>query len=75
MTDEQRQALRVALIAGPSDAVLDPEEAAAVMGVSLSWLRASDVPRANVAGTKYMKSQCLLYVRNRLSHLMLERSA
>lgn len=66
-------AVRLAVIAGAGDAVLNPTEAAALMGVSESWLRASDVPRANVAGTKYLKSQCLAYVRARLSHRIMEQ--
>lgn len=66
--------LRIAIIAGATDAVLDPGEAAALMGVSESWLRASDVPRANVGGTKYLKSQCLAYVRVRLSHRIIDPS-
>lgn len=65
-------ALRVAIVAGAGDCVLTPDEAATLMGVSASWLRASDVPRANVAGTKYLKSQCLAYVRVRLSTRILE---
>ena len=63
--------LRTAIIAGPGDAILDPGEAAAVMGVSEAWLRRSDVPRADVAGPKYLKSECLKYVAVRLSHRVL----
>ena len=68
MTKAQRARLRAAIIAGPGDAVLSPQEAAAVMDVSESWLRRSDVPRAKAPGVKYLKSQCLAYVANRLSH-------
>lgn len=70
MTDEQRAQLRALMIAGAGDAVLSPEEAAAVMGVSLSWLRRSEVPRARhgVGGVKYLKSECLAYVAAHLSH-------
>jgi hypothetical protein len=43
------------------------------MGVGTTWLRSSDVPRAAVAGgPKYLKSQCLAYVRVRLSTRILE---
>lgn len=70
-----RDAIRLAVIGGAGDAVLSPAEAAAVMGVSESWLRSSDVPRASVAGTKYLKSQCLAYVRARLTHRVLEDKA
>jgi hypothetical protein len=75
LTDEQRFALRAAIIAGLGDCVLDPEEAAAVLNVSPSWLRASDIPRADVAGTKYLKSQCLAYVRVRLSHQVMDTAS
>lgn len=70
MTKKERAALRKAIIAGPGDAPLSPEEAAALMDVSLSWLRRSDVPRASngVGGVKYLKSECLAYVAARLSH-------
>lgn len=66
------QQLRREIIAGQGDAVLDPGEAAAMLGVSEAWLRASDVPRANVAGTKYLKSQCLAYVACRLTHRVIQ---
>ena len=66
-----RDELRLAVIAGAGDAVLTPSEAAALMGVSERWLRGSDVPRADVAGTKYLKSECLKYVAVRLSHRIL----
>lgn len=66
-----RNALRVAIIAGSGDAILSLEEAAAVMSVSVSWLSRSDVPRADVAGPKYLKSECLKYVAVRLSHRVL----
>lgn len=66
--------VRLAVIGGAGDCPLSPAEAAALMGVSESWLRASDVPRAKVAGhPKYMKSQCLAYVRARLSHRIMEQ--
>jgi hypothetical protein len=70
LTKTQVAKLRAAIIAGPGDAVLSPEEAAAVMDVSLSWLRRSDVPvaRKDVGGVKYLKSECLKYVATRLSH-------
>ena len=68
----RRDALRLAVIAGAGDAVLTPDEAAVVMGVSESWLRRSDVPRAPVAGVKYLKSECLAYVRQRLTHRITE---
>ena len=64
--------LREAIIAGATDCVLTPTEAAALMGVGVSWLRESDVPRAAVAGTKYLKSECLAYVAARLSHRVLK---
>lgn len=63
-----RLSIRLAVIGGAGDAVLSVGEAAAVMGVSETWLRNSDVPRAQVAGTKYLKSECLKYVAARLSH-------
>jgi hypothetical protein len=72
VTTAERAALRAAIIAGPTDCALDAQEAATFMGVSESWLRSSDVPRAPVAGVKYLKSQCLLYVRCRLSHQLLD---
>jgi hypothetical protein len=73
VTDQERAALRAAIIAGPGDCVLTPEEAAAFMGVGTTWLRTSDVPRAPVAGgPKYLKSQCLAYIRVRLSARILE---
>lgn len=71
MTREDRAALRLAVIAGPTDCVMDPPEAAAFLTVSESWLRSSDVPRADAAGTKYLKSQLILYVKLRLSHQLL----
>jgi hypothetical protein len=73
MTEQERAILRSAVIAGPGDCILSQEEAAAVMGVSVAWLRRSDVPVAPVAGgPKYLKSQCLAYVRVRLSARILE---
>lgn len=77
MTADERAALRVALIVSADEAILSAEEAAAVMDVSSSWLLRSDVPRAPVAGVKFLKSQCLLYVKNRLTHTLepLPRSA
>lgn len=70
-----REALRLAVIAGSTDCVLTPTEAAAFMGISESALRASDVPRADVAGTKYLKSQCIAYVRVRLSSRIITENA
>ncbi len=75
MDRPERQALRAAIIAGAGDCILEVEEAAVLMTVSESWLRASDVPRAKVAGVKYLKSECLKYVAVRLSHRILEKSA
>lgn len=75
MDDTLKASLRIAIIAGAGDCVLDPCEAAVVMGVSESWLRGSDVPRAKVAGVKYLKSECVKYVAVRLSHRILEKSA
>lgn len=69
---EFRRAVRLAVISGQADAPLSPGEAAAFLGVSESWLRASDVPRADVAGTKYLKSQLVAYVRVRLSHRIID---
>ena len=71
MSTVDRSAIRIAVISGLGDAVLSPSEAAALMGVSEAWLRRSDVPRANVGGTKYLKSECLKYVAARLSHRVL----
>lgn len=68
LTEKHVRQLRDAVIAGATDAVLTQAEAAAFLGVSESWLRRSDVPRASVAGPKYLKSQCLLYVLQRFSH-------
>jgi hypothetical protein len=73
LTESAKAALRQAIIAGAGDCILEPGEAAIVMGVSESWLRASDVPRAKVAGVKYLKSECLKYVAVRLSHRILEK--
>lgn len=75
MSDEFRRALRLAVIAGPTDCPLSPEEAAAFMNVSESWLRGSDVPRGDAAGTKYLKSQCIAYLRVRLSSRIIEEKA
>jgi len=73
MDRAERDALRRAVIAGPGDCILEPAEAAAIMGVSERWLRDSDVPRApNVAGPKYLKSQCIAYVEVRLTHRVLK---
>lgn len=69
MTAAERAALRAAIIAGPTDCTLDLAEAAVFMGVGVTWLRYSDVPRAPVAGgLKFLKSQCNLYVETRLTH-------
>ena len=67
----ERDTIRLAIISGEGDAILTPSEAAAVMNVSETWLRRSDVPRAKVGGTKYLKSECLKYVAVRLSHRIL----
>ena len=66
MTD--KSALRVAIIAGATDCALSPSEAAAFIGISESALRTSDIPRAQVFGPKYLKSECLKYIQARLSH-------
>lgn len=71
MTAEDRVALRRAVIAGPTDCALDGQEAAVFLGISETSLRALDVPRANVAGPKYLKSQLILYVQLRLSHRLI----
>ncbi len=73
MSREERQALRAAIIAGPGDCVLSADEAAVFLGnIHPATLRKLDVPRADVAGTKYLKSQLLAYVRVRLSARILE---
>lgn len=73
MDKAERAALRRAVIAGPGDCVLEPDEAAAFLGVGERWLRDSDVPRApNVAGPKYLKSQLIAYVEVRLTHRILK---
>lgn len=69
MTDLERKALRAAVIAGATDCPLSHEEAAAFIGISPESLRTSDVPRANAFGRpKYLKSECLKFIRARLSH-------
>lgn len=69
LSPEQREKLRLAVLAGDTDAPLTLDEAAAFMGVSASWLRRSDVPRApGAGGVRYLKSECLAFVRVRLSH-------
>src|SRR5262249_49759021 len=73
VTPEERAELRRRVIAGETDCPLSLHEAATLMGVSPSWLRRSDVPRAPVAGVKYLKPQCLLYVANRLSHTLIPK--
>lgn len=76
LSDQEKASLRAAVIAGPGDCVLTQDEAAALMHVSVNWLRTSDVPRASVAGgPKYLKSQCLAYVRVRLSARIIEEKA
>jgi hypothetical protein len=72
VTKEDRDALRRAIIAGPTDCPLTPPEAAAFLGIAESTLRESDCPRADIGGTKYLKSQCILYVKLRLSHQLLD---
>lgn len=71
MTKPDRDALRLAVIAGETDCAMTPPEAAAFLGVSESWLRESDVPRSDVGGTKYLKSTLVQYVRLRQSHQLL----
>lgn len=71
MTKEDREILRRAIIAGATDCALTPSEAAVFLGISESSLRESDIPRAPVAGTKYLKSVLLQYVKLRLSHQLL----
>jgi hypothetical protein len=51
---------------------MTPEEAEVFMGRSSSFLRASDLPRANVGGTLYLKSELLKGVRVKLSHRILD---
>lgn len=72
MTDEERAALRRELITGPNDCLMNPQETAAFMGISEASLRNLPVPRADIAGPKYLKSQCLLYVKHHLSHQLLD---
>lgn len=72
MTKEQRAALRAAILAGPTDCEMTVEETAVFMGISASSLRELDLPTADVAGRKYLKSECLKYIRARLSHRLLE---
>jgi hypothetical protein len=72
LTDDQRFQLRAAIIAGPTDCPLTPEEAEVFMGRSESFLRGSDLPRANVGGTLYLKSELLKGVRAKLSHRILD---
>lgn len=69
MTEQERADLRRAIIAGTTDCGLRLNEAAALMGISASALRRSDCPRTrDVAGLMFLKSQCLLYIENRLTH-------
>lgn len=73
MTKEARAQLRTAIIAGATDCELTVEEAAVFMGIGETTLRElRDIPRADVAGTKYLKSECIKYVKARLSHSILE---
>lgn len=72
MTEEQRLQLRATIIAGRTNCPLTPDEAAAFLGISVSTLRSSDIPRAGVFGTKYLKSELLKYVKARLSHRILD---
>lgn len=70
-----RDSIRLAVIAGQTDCPMSPEEAAAFLGISPSTLRSSDIPRADVFGNKYLKSELLKYVKARLSHRILEEAA
>lgn len=71
-----RAAFRQAIIAGETDCAMTPAEAAAFIGIGESTLRESDIPRADVFGTKYLKSECLKYIKARLSHTVeLERAS
>jgi hypothetical protein len=63
-----RNALRLAVIAGATDCPLTPAEAAAFIGIAESTLRDSDIPRANFHGPKYLKSECLKYIEARLPY-------
>jgi hypothetical protein len=73
MTDAQRFALRTAIIAGPTDCPMTPEEASVFLGRSEAYLRASDFPRAVIASRPlYMKSELLKGVRAKLSHRILD---
>jgi hypothetical protein len=73
VTREERAALRAAIIAGPTDCEMTVEETAVFMGIGVSTLRdkLTDLPKADVAGTKYMKSECIKYTIARLSHRIL----
>lgn len=61
-----REALRRQIIAGATDCPMTGQEAAAFMGRSPSWLRASDIPRT--ADGLYLKSEINNYIKARLSH-------
>jgi hypothetical protein len=75
MTDAQRRTLRAAIIAGPTDCPLTPDEAEVFMGRSVSYLRASDLPRADIGGPLYLKSELLKGVKAKLSHRIMEPTA
>lgn len=72
LSDEQRFALRMAVIAGPTDCPLSTEEAAVFLGRSETFVRSSDFPRADVGGAVFLKSELLKGVRAKLSHRILE---
>lgn len=73
LTEYQRMVLRATVIAGATDCTLTPEEAAAFLGRSTSYLRASDFPRAIIDHrVYYLKSELLKGVRAKLSHRILD---
>lgn len=75
MTEHERVALRLAIIAGATDCALTVEEAAIFMGIGVTKLRELNVPRADIGGTKYLKSECLKFVATRLTHRILDGRA
>lgn len=72
LTDDQKWQLRMAVIAGATDCPLNPDEAEVFLGRSASFLRASDIPRANIGGPLYLKSEILKAVKVHLSHRILD---
>lgn len=74
MTPEQRFQLRVAIIAGETDCPMNAEEAAIFLHRSHSFLRETDMPRADIGGPLFLKSEILKYVKNRLSHRIMEQA-